>query len=85
MTKLTFEEVVASIKQERDRQDAKWGPLEDRNQSIAGFLLVLQAELDEAVAGWIKNKEGDHSSLNEIRQVAAVAVACLMTHGLTGN
>ena len=29
MTKMTFEEVVASIKEERDFQDKKWGSLDE--------------------------------------------------------
>ncbi len=85
MTKMTFEEVVASVKEEREFQDKKWGPLDERAQSIAGFILVLKAELDEAEAGWIKNVQGKHSALAEIRQVAAAAIACLEKYGIEGN
>lgn len=81
--KLTMEEVFALIRAERDRQDAKWGA--DRQQSCAGFLLVLEAELAEAKAGWMKNVEGKHAAMREIVQVAAVAVAALEQHGPDGN
>ena len=83
--KLTFEEVVASLKTERDAQDAKWGTLSEKQQSAAGYMLVLEAELNEAKAGWMKNIAGKHSCLAEIRQLAAVAIACLQQHGFDGN
>jgi hypothetical protein len=85
MTKMTFEEVVASIKEERDLQDKKWGSLDERMQSIPGYLLILKKELIEAEDGWCKNVPGKHSSLSELRQVAAVAIACLQQHGIEGN
>ena len=83
--KLSFDNVVASLKQEREFQDAKYGAIESKQQSVAGYLLVLEAELNEAKAGWLKNIEGKHSSLAEIRQVAATAIACLQQHGIEGN
>ena len=83
--KMTFEEVVESLKQERERQDKKWGSLEEKQQSLAGYMMVIRKELGEAEEGWMKNKEGKHSSLAEIRQVAAVAIACLQQHGIEGN
>lgn len=83
--KMTFEEVIESIKKEREFQDEKWGPLDERDQSIAGFMLVIRKELIEAEDGWIKNVEGKHSSLAELRQVAATAIACLQKYGIEGN
>jgi hypothetical protein len=83
--KMTFEEVVKSILDERNYQDEKWGSIDQRQQSIPGFLLILRKELEEAENGWMKNSNGRHSSLAEIRQVAAVAIACLQTHGIEGN
>jgi hypothetical protein len=80
---LTMEQVFDLIRAERERQDAKWGA--DKKQTCAGFLLVLEAELDEAKAGWMKNVEGKHSAMREIVQVAAVAVAALQQHGPEGN
>jgi hypothetical protein len=84
--KMTFEQAVAEVKKEREHQDNKWGSIEaGRNQSIPGFLIVLEAELNEAKAGWMKNVQGRDSCLAEIKQVAAVAIACLQTHGVEGN
>lgn len=85
MAKMTFNEVIASIKEERDFQDKKWGLLDERKQSIPGYMLILRKELEEAENGWCKNVEGKHSSLAELRQVAAVAIACLQQHGIEGN
>ncbi len=85
MTKMTFEEVIQCIKKERDYQDEKWGSLDEREQSIPGYMLVLKKELVEAEDGWCKNVQGKHSSLAELIQVAAVAIACLQQHGIEGN
>jgi len=83
--KLTFGQVMDEIKKERQRQDAKYSTLEEKQQTVAGFILILRSELAEAEAGWMKNVEGKHSSLAEILQVAAVAVACLEQYGIEGN
>lgn len=83
--KLSLEEVFELIKKERENQDNKWGSLEEKQQSIAGYMLVLKKELVEAEDGWMKNVSGKHSSLSEIVQVAATAVACLQQYGSEGN
>ena len=83
--KMSFEEVVESLKQERQNQDIKCGALDEKKQSVAGYMLVLKKELEEAEAGWMKNVQGKHSALSEIRQVAATAIACLQQHGVEGN
>jgi hypothetical protein len=80
---LTQEQVFEAIVKERQHQKEKWG--ENREQSLPGFLLVVQAELDEAIYGWIKNLPGKSAPLNELVQVAAVCVAALEKYGLTGN
>lgn len=80
---LSFEEVVEAVRVERGRQDIKWGL--HREQSLAGFLMVLEAELIEAKKGWIKNRDGKSAPLNEIVQLAAVAFNALERYGLTGS
>lgn len=75
--------VYEALDGERQYQDAKWG--EGKPQSLPGFLLVMQAELDEAIEGWQKNKTGRHAPLNEVVQLAATAVACLERYGTTGS
>lgn len=78
---LPFKRVIEAVKAEREYQDYKWGSLEEKNQTVEGYLLILKSEVDEAIQGWMKNKEGRDSVLSEITQVAAVAVACLQQHG----
>ena len=80
-----MEEVFELIKQEREYQDFKWGTLDEKQQSLAGYMLVIRKELEEAENGWMKNKKGKHSALTELVQVAATAVACLQQYGSEGN
>lgn len=80
---LSRDEVYDAINKERDHQDDKWGP--NKPQSLPGFLIILERELQEAKEAWLKNIEGDHAALNEIVQVAATAVACLEKYGVSGS
>jgi len=77
----TCDEVFAAIRRERAYQDAKWGSIEAHGHDVAGWLLILAGELEEAMRGW-RQGSGDFDALREILQVAAVAVACLEQHGL---
>lgn len=70
-------------KKEREKQDQQWG--EQKPQSLPGFLVILRSELHEAEQGWVKNVQGRHAPLNEILQIAAVAVACLEKYGVEGT
>lgn len=79
---LSRQEVFDAISIERDHQDRKWGV--NREHGLADFLLIMKKELDEAIDGWMKNREGRNSPLNEICQVAAVAVAAMERYGSTG-
>lgn len=80
---LTKEQVYELILIERRFQDSKWG--EDKPQSLPGFLLILQKEIEEAIDGWMKNKHGRDSPLSEVTQIAAVAVACMERYGSYGT
>lgn len=83
MSLLTRRQVFEAIEKERFYQDDKWG--RDRPQSLPGYLLIAQAELNEAIAGWIKNGQGRSAPLHELTQVAAVIVACLERYGTEGT
>lgn len=83
LDKLTMSQVFDAIEIELDTQNKKWGV--NKPQSIPGFMLIMQKELDEATAGWVKNVGGKHAPLNEIVQVAAVAIACLKRYGVDGS
>lgn len=75
--------VVAAITNELMYQDNKWGA--GKSQSLAGYLLILQHEINEAINGWMKNSEGRNAPLAEVVQVAAVAIRCLEEYGTKGN
>lgn len=75
--------VMAAIANELMYQDRKWGA--GRPQSLAGYLLILQHEINEAINGWMKNADGRHAPLAEVVQVAAVAIRCLEDYGTKGN
>lgn len=72
--------VFKAIGDERKYQDKKYGTLGDHPHTVGEWLLILEAELNEAKSEWVKGK-GDKFALREILQVAAVAVACMEQHG----
>lgn len=76
-------QIYNSIDIEREYQDQKYGP--NKQQSIAGFLLIIENELNEAKQGWTKNSSGRHSVMHEIRQIAATCVAAMEKYGTTGT
>lgn len=75
------QKVLQAVDGEREYQDRKWGSLQEHPLTQGEWLLVLETELAEAKAAWAKNSERPHSVLDEVRQVAAVAVACMEQHG----
>ena len=75
--------VLEAIKTELQHQRIKWG--RDKQQSIPGYLLIMQYELNEAIDGWMKNKTDRNSALHEIVQVVTTGVACLNRYGCTGS
>lgn len=71
------EALLEAIKQERAYQDAKWGPLSERKcRTLAGWLTVLELELDEARLEWCKNN-GSQEARCELLQTATVWAACV--------
>lgn len=70
--------VYAAIDRERDYQDRKWG---DKPHTIGEWLLIMEAELDEAKAAWSKGV-GDDDAKRELLQVIAVGVAALEQHDI---
>jgi hypothetical protein len=80
---MDFRDVVNAVADERDYQRQRWGA--DKQQSLAGYLLIMKAELDEAIDGWMKNStERRDSCLEEVVQVVATGFACLETYGIKG-
>lgn len=75
--------IYAAIDEERAYQDNKFGP--DKEQSVPGFLVLIQNELTEAMLGWAKDSKGRNSVMHEIRQIAAVCVNAMEKYGTEGN
>ena len=73
--------VVSAVIDERTYQDGKWGTIEENPHTVGEWLLILEGELAEAKAAWLK-ASNMRPTLAEVRQVAAVAIACLEQHGV---
>lgn len=77
-------QAIKAILNERDFQDAKWGPIEaGGGHTLGEWILLLEAELDEAKKALIKGGTGRNSIRSEITQIAAVALSALEQHGVT--
>ncbi len=71
-----IEQILQAIRDERDRQDAKWGS--QRMLPQATWLTILVEEVGEVAESIL---EEDHENYaKELVQVAAVAVAALEDH-----
>lgn len=75
------ENVYSAIDSERDFQDARWGTVEQHPHEVGSWILIMEKLLADAREAWAGNA-GDAKALDEIRKVAAVAVACGEQHGL---
>ena len=71
----SFRAVMAMVKEERDRQDLKWGSTKENPHSVSSWLDIMTRELGEA---W--EASNSELALSEILQVVAVGVACLEQH-----
>lgn len=74
------QKIFEAIERERDWQDRKRGPLQDRGMSIGDWMLVMEAELNEAKQGFVRGEP--FQALEEVLQVVAVGVACLEYWGV---
>lgn len=86
---LPFAAVVDAVEIERRFQDGKWGPIETNPHTLAGWLLLMRKELDEAEMALIKGGTGRDAVmqeiLQEILQVVALGAAAIEQHGVDGN
>lgn len=73
--------VMGAVIRERQYQDRKWGAIGDHPHTVAGWLLIVEGELEEAKQAWRKQR-GDAGALRELLQVAAVCFACMEQHGV---
>ncbi len=72
-------EIMAAVTRERDYQDAK----HPGAKPVTGFLLIMRAELEEAIDAWVNSQSGDDAAaLREVLQVVAVGFQCLEQYGI---
>lgn len=82
MRSALVEEVVKEVAIERLHQDRKHGPIETNPHTIGEWILIMEAELQEAKVALIKGGKGRDSVLHEILQTVATGFACLEQHGV---
>ena len=76
-------DVIAAIAAERDFQDRKHGSIDTGGGHTLGeWVLLIEAELEEAKRALIKGGTGRDRVRSEIVQIAAVCFACLEQHGV---
>lgn len=80
--KCRITEVISAVHKERQFQDAKWGSIVERPHSLPEWILIAEAELNEAKWAVIKGGSGRNSVRAEIVQVMAVLQAALEQHGV---
>lgn len=68
--------VYQAIDSERDYQDVKWP---GHKHEVGAYITMLDVYVANAKESWIENR-GDYAALEEIRKVAALAVACMEQH-----
>ena len=73
-------EVLKAIATELEYQDAKWGTIHQHSHEVGAWIALLQKRVNDALVAWASSN-GDLKALDEIRKVAALAVACGEQHG----
>lgn len=80
--KMSPDQVVTEIQRERFFQDNKHGSIETNGHTIGEWILIMEAELEEAKLAIIKGGDGRNHVLHEILQTVATGFACLEQHGI---
>lgn len=81
--KLSWQNITWFIANERSRQDDKWGPMRERNVSLATMHLVLSEEVGEVAQAILRGPiDGRDNIREELIHVASVAAAMLEAYDL---
>jgi hypothetical protein len=72
--------VLSAVHDERVFQNRKWGSVTEHPHEVGGYLTIMRKLLTDAEVAWASSR-GDEGSLDEIRKVVAVGIACLEQHG----
>lgn len=79
---MNFDTIIAAVREERAYQDGLHGSIQDAPHEMGTWILLIEAELNEAKLALIKGGEGRNALRSELVQVAALCVAALEQHGL---
>lgn len=71
------EEAIAAVLEEREYQDDRWGTADTHD--VGGFLTLIRVALRHAEDAFAKDSE---RSLDYVRKIAALAVACMEENGV---
>lgn len=69
------------IENERDRQDAKWGSIDQHPHSIIEWIIIMKRQLKCAEDEYFNSTSSE--MLKSVLKATAVGVACLEQHGWT--
>lgn len=78
---MTRNDVFRSLDSEREFQEKKWGSISSHPHEVGGWILLMETHLAKAREEW-STRPSDLRALEQIRKVAALAVACGEQHGL---
>ena len=71
--------ILEAVHRER-HQDVRHGAIEAHGHSVAEWLLIMEAELQEAKKAWIQGNENE--AMQELLQVVATGFAAMEEHGI---
>ncbi len=78
---MKLSDVFDLIEKERLFQNTKHGSIHDNPHEVATWVLLIEAELQEAKQAVVKGGSGRDSWPHELVQVAALCCAALEQHG----
>lgn len=77
--KMTFEEAISLIKEERDYQDLNWGDT-SMNHSPVEWLAFIQSYVRDGIDQVVQDSD-DQAAMVSMRKIAALAVAAIEDKG----
>lgn len=75
------EDIYKILDTERDFQDQAWDGEEHRTHEVGTFIVYIEHYLNQARTR-VSTDINTNGALNELRKVAALAIACFEAHGV---
>lgn len=77
------EDIYAVLNKERDYQDKRWGGNNhDETHNLGDWLIYMQHYMDRARIKYTTSMNTNKSTLDELRKVVAIGIACFEQQGL---